>query len=408
MSATARSRGISCFAGNADVRRLAEAEKLSIEMAARKARHEFLAQTALREGYALIALAHHLDDQLELFLLRMMRGSGVGGLSGMRWRSPSPADRRISLVRPLLEQTKASLREYASVSSIPFREDVSNECLGYARNRVRHLLVPAFKELQPEWNKSVARTVEFPRADSDFIASSAAAWVENASRQEFGRLPVSLQRQVLRCQLFRKGIDSDFDRVEHLRTQPGIPIAVGPRKLILRDPSGLLQEKETCAEFDPDFIHVQVSTGGSVQFGNLVFRWSVQPRQGMAISKQPNFEEVFDAEKVGNQILLRHWRQGDRFQPIGMECSVKLQDLLVNARIPRERRHQLVLAARADATVFWVEDSALATVAKLGRPPANACAGAGSPLAAPIIAERDPLCIYLWTHSDLGHRVAPI
>ena len=77
-----------------------------------------------------VALAHHADDQLELFFLRLLRGSGGEGLAGMKWRNPSPSDPDIELVRPLLDQPKAALVEYAAEQGIRYREDASNARAG--------------------------------------------------------------------------------------------------------------------------------------------------------------------------------------------------------------------------------------------------------------------------------------
>ncbi len=87
--------------GCADVRRFARGHNLSVEMAARKLRHDFLARVATQRKISTVALAHHADDQLELFFLRLFRGSGGEGLAGMKWRNHSPANRKIELVRPL-------------------------------------------------------------------------------------------------------------------------------------------------------------------------------------------------------------------------------------------------------------------------------------------------------------------
>ena len=83
-------------------------------MAARKLRHDFLARTARRLRNPVVALAHHADDQLELFFLRLLRGSGGEGLAGMKWRNPSPSDAKVQLVRPLLDQPKAALGRVCS------------------------------------------------------------------------------------------------------------------------------------------------------------------------------------------------------------------------------------------------------------------------------------------------------
>ena len=90
--------------GAADTATYARGEKLSVEMAARQLRHHFLARTARRLKIHTVALAHHLDDQVELFFLRLLRGSSGEGLAGMRWSGPSANNPRIQLIRPLLDQ----------------------------------------------------------------------------------------------------------------------------------------------------------------------------------------------------------------------------------------------------------------------------------------------------------------
>src|SRR6185369_5793855 len=100
---TAAKMKLPVAAAGADVKRFAKQGRLSIEMAARKLRHEFLARAARERGIKTVALAHHADDQVELFFLRLLRGAGTQGLSGMKWQSPSPADKTIALARPLLD-----------------------------------------------------------------------------------------------------------------------------------------------------------------------------------------------------------------------------------------------------------------------------------------------------------------
>ena len=142
---TAKGLKLPLVVERAEVRRYARLNKLSIEMAARALRHEFLVRTARRRHASAVALAHHADDQLELFFLRLLRGGGGEGLAGMKWRNPSPADARIELVRPLLDQPKVALAEYASQRGIRHREDATNALLDFQRNRIRHELLPLLR-----------------------------------------------------------------------------------------------------------------------------------------------------------------------------------------------------------------------------------------------------------------------
>src|SRR5207302_6394770 len=124
----------------ADVRAYASEQKLSIEMAARTLRHRFLAHAASRLSIHTVALAHHADDQVELFFLRLLRGAGGEGLAGMKWQNPSSQDPHILLTRPLLGQSKSDLLSFAKEHGIHFREDATNAQMDFQRNRIRHEL----------------------------------------------------------------------------------------------------------------------------------------------------------------------------------------------------------------------------------------------------------------------------
>ena len=178
--------------GRADVRKFARAEKVSIEMAARKLRHDFFARAALARSISTVALAHHADDQLELFFLRLLRGSGGEGLGGMKWKNASPSDKRIELVRPLLGQTKAALRVFAKGYGINFREDATNRELDFQRNQIRHKLSPLLRKCQPGFEKTVLRSAELIRAEAEFAMDIAREWL----RRKFQAPSSNLQRNI--------------------------------------------------------------------------------------------------------------------------------------------------------------------------------------------------------------------
>ena len=151
---TAKKLRLKFFGGGAAVKAFAAQSKISVEMAARKLRHEFLARTARELKISTIALAHHADDQVELFFLRLLRGTGGEGLGGMRWRSPSPADKEILLVRPLLGFSKIEILDFARANKIRFRNDATNAANDFLRNRIRNELLPLLrKKYSPPWVK---------------------------------------------------------------------------------------------------------------------------------------------------------------------------------------------------------------------------------------------------------------
>ncbi len=365
---TAAKLDLSFVAGRADVRKLALAEKISIEMAARKSRHAFLAATARRRKISVIALAHHADDQVELFFLRLLRGSGGEGLAGMKWRGASPATVRSSaftrsgrlkselqteLIRPLLDVSKAQLELFALENKIQFREDESNRSPDFLRNRIRRELLPLLrKNYQPALTRTVLRAMEIVGAEAEVVASAA-----RSAGKNFARLPVALQRRRLQRQLLEQGIAPEFELIEKLRGKADGVVTISPQVQVWRDAAGRVTLRTAGRGLPavPASETIDLRRPGKHIFGGATISWKSERQKNFTRPQPLPGREAFDMDKVGASIVLRHWRAGDRFQPIGMASAVKLQDLFVNAKIPPERRHSLVVATTAAGEVFWVE-----------------------------------------------------
>jgi tRNA(Ile)-lysidine synthase len=412
---TAEELKLSFICGRADVRKFARAEKLSIEMAARKLRHDFFARSALVRRIPNVALAHHADDQLELFFLRLLRGSGGEGLGGMKWKNASPSDKRIELVRPLLGQTKAALRVFAKGCGIKFREDATNRELDFQRNQVRHKLLPLLSRCQPGFEKTVLRSAELIRAEAELAMDTAREWLRgkfqapsskfqrNLKHQtsnfktrgaseltglRFEELPVAVQRRCVQLQLMELGVNGDFGLIEQLRLRPGEQVSLSAfeisevlrksqrnaksaaeaRKMVLRDEEGRIHLREAePAAFKLESKSAEVERPGQERFGKVVIRWRPLTGKGLPALNGEQNRELFDADKVGSPVVLRFWRPGDRFQPIGMKTSIKLQDFFTNQKVPRGRRHELVVATSSAGEVFWVEGQRISERFKLTR-----------------------------------------
>lgn len=379
---TAAKLRLKFFSAGADVRQFSEQAKISIEMAARKLRHEFLARIAWEQKIPVIALAHHADDQVELFFLRLLRGAGGEGLAGMKWRSPSPADKAISLVRPLLGFSKAELLTFARKNKIRFRDDATNFSTDFLRNRIRNELLPLLrKKYQPAVDKTVLRLMDVVGAEAEFVAESAKTVVTGIRldsvrppAERYSHLPVAVQRKVLQQQLAGLGLLPDFELVEALRETPGRFVSVGAGLSVAREASGKVQWREHSGnEFKAGELNLKLSgRAGQAAFAGRKFQWKKRADTGSAPKSATRLGEAsgaarvgnrqsaigaefFDADKIGSDITLRHWRPGDRFQPIGLKSATKLQDLFVNAKIPAARRRELVVAMTASGEIFWVE-----------------------------------------------------
>jgi tRNA(Ile)-lysidine synthase len=356
---TAKKLKLPFFAARADVKKFAAQSKISIEMAARKLRHEFFARLARAQKISAIALAHHAEDQVELFFLRLLRGAGGEGLAGMKWISPSPADKKFSLVRPLLGFSKAEILEFARANKILFRDDATNFSNDFLRNRIRNKLIPLLqKKYQPGLTKSVLRLMEIVGAESELVGEMAKEWqTKKDGRNDFEVLPLALRRKILQQQLVEIGVVADFELIEQLRKFAGKFVSVGAEFSVARDAVGKIElRRQISSEFNTAELELKLSgRAGRVEFGGKEIRWEVQSQKKTLLPKKENNIEFFDADKIGGEIVLRHWRAGDRFQPIGLKSAAKLQDLFVNAKIPAARRRSLVLGETAAGGIFWVE-----------------------------------------------------
>jgi len=354
---TAKQLRLPFVSGRADVRRLAARQKVSIEMAARQVRHEFLARAARERGIKVVALAHHADDQVELFLLRLLRGAGGRGLAGMKRSNPSPADKRLTLVRPLLDCSKADLRAFAREAKVRFREDASNDSPDILRNRIRRELLPLLEShYQPALAKIVLRQMAILGDEAELLEKLARDWRRKRS-PAFATLGTAWQRLVLQAELLGAGISPEFELVEKLRTSPRLNVMFEPGLVLRHDGRGRVHKAAIrSVAFGEEQADLSLEgRRGQGAFGALAWNWQIS---NSANSRWPKFaegREWFDADQVGPRVVLRHWQPGDRFQPAGLSKRVKLQDLFTNQKIARERRHQLVVAATASGEIWWVE-----------------------------------------------------
>jgi tRNA(Ile)-lysidine synthase len=208
--------------GAANVRALAEKKKMSIETAAREARYAFLAKTAKRRRCRTIFLAHHADDLVETFLLNLIRGAGLTGLTGMREVSNRDIDEiELTIVRPLLSIWRSDINKYVRECHLKFREDATNKNLAPTRNRIRNRVIPYLEKiLGRNIRRNIWRTA--------IIAAEEEKWLESELRDsthadlsvaKLRALPIALQRRAILKWLRAQNIsDVGFDAVERVRS----------------------------------------------------------------------------------------------------------------------------------------------------------------------------------------------
>ena len=195
VEALARSHGLACVSGRADVAGAARARRDNLEQTARRARYEFLASAARETGSRSVLVAHTLDDQAETVLLRLMRGSGAEGLGGMaaertldeRREGLADGGVEVLLRRPLLAWARrADTEDYCRARGVEARTDEMNDDEAYARVRVRRRLLPLLETFNPRAAEALARAAGLLREDNAALDALAAALLEEARAEESG------------------------------------------------------------------------------------------------------------------------------------------------------------------------------------------------------------------------------
>ena len=365
VAAAARKRGLTCTCESVDVTRFARQQRLSLEAAARRLRYRFLDRVALESGGARIALGHHAGDQAETVLLRLLRGSGTCGLGAM----DHVRDERY--IRPLLSFERAAIETYARACDIAFREDCTNTDLRFARNRVRHQLLPYLqRHHNPNIVATLGRTAQIVREENRFLADRALAALNAVvcersdrkivlDRKRFLDYHIAIQRRVIRT--LTQGLskrEGPFD-FAHVETVLGM---VRQRNGRLRQISSKLWSQHSGERFilsrgAPSPVEIPIHVPG--QTGIRSHGFSLKTRL-LPVSCFPKLKPglgqsraVFDSDLAGPQILLRSPRRGDRFQPLGMKGHKKLSDYLIDVKWPRILRDEVLLLTRRDE-ILWV------------------------------------------------------
>lgn len=355
--------GLACRVEIVDTLAFADSSKLSVEEAARKLRHDFLRKTAAGEKHGRVALGHTMDDQAETVLMRLVRGAGVLGLSAMRPMSEG------LFIRPLLTTSRPEILEFLSSRGIPYREDLSNLDRTFLRNRIRHELLQILREgYNPRIVELLCSHASVLGEAEDYLHQTAVAALERCvlrETQENIELELStflsyhtfIQGYILR-ETYRRLCGSlrnlDFRHVASLLRlassgQSGNSVDVPSGVSAWLDGKTLLIGSRVLRRSEivtPKFL-VRLEPGDAVWLPEISLRIESKTFRKEELSDdftrgEPD-QVFFDSEELEPPFTLRNLNPGDRIAPFGMEGSKKIQDLLVDMKMPRPERRKLAV-----------------------------------------------------------------
>lgn len=330
-----------------NVQERAEAKGISVQMAARELRMEWFSDL-VQEGPGTIALAHHQDDSMETMLVNLMRGWGSRGLAGIAPRSGP-------VIRPLLAVDRGSILSYAERNSVPFREDASNADPKYLRNRVRRELIPMMEALRPGASRVMRRDAQLLRElviaaerDVERILSGVRTTEDGALHVPFNAILGSGTPSLMLHHLLRdKGFHPDR-RADMLAAIQG------------RSTGSLFTEGECHVVVDREELVITTKRDAPVR---TLDSWTDIPEDvPLDISRHPteafrpdpsNHIVWMDASAIALPLVLRPWRMGDRIRPLGMKGTKLVSDVLIDAKVPRDRK-ATTMVLLSGTEVVWV------------------------------------------------------
>ena len=322
---------------------------ISVEMAARELRYEWFEELRITCNAQAIAVAHHQDDSVETVLLNLIRGTGIRGLTGIRFK-------RNSLIRPLLETTRQEILDWLHQQNIPYRTDSSNLSDEYTRNFIRLHILPMLEMLNPSARKAIARTAthlsDIEIIYTDFIEKERKRLIDEQQRINIAGLMQSVAPQTVLYELLKP---FGFTR---LVSESVYHSLTGESGKIFYAPVSDYQLVK-----DRDFLLLttrltKADTVYTIQADDLIetpIRIKTQK-----VAKTPDFRIAksksiasFDCDKLTFPLTLRIWRKGDWFVPFGMKGRKKLSDYFNDQKFDRNRKYLTWLLC-SGSDIIWI------------------------------------------------------
>ena len=296
--------------------------KNSIQNWARKLRYRYLKQIQQQENLEFLVTAHHLNDNLETFLINLSRGSGLKGLSGI------PANKN-NILRPLLHFSKEEIYQYAAVNEVPFREDASNKKSDYLRNKIRNEIVPKLEETNEHFLKNFRKSLDYLQQNKAFVKNKIAQIEEqilideSADKMVYDKEFFDQQDDFVKFEILRKfGFDEPIEIKKIFLAETGksfyskkYQLHINRNELIISKNNN--EEQEISEIIVLEKFNNEYSA--TIDLGKIIFENTTSKSAKNLLSDEtPATFWEFDVENMVFPLKIRHRKEGDIFHPINM------------------------------------------------------------------------------------------
>ncbi len=350
----AREFDIPCFVKRFDTAAEMKSAGISAQMAARKLRYNWFEELATDEGYDYIAVAHHLDDQIETFFINLLRGTGISGLHGI-------VAKQGKIIRPMLFAFRSDILNYANEYKLMFVEDSSNRSTDYLRNQLRHQVLPVLNEIRPSFRRVMESNMQH-LADAEAFLKKYLDIEKNAlTKQNEDELWISVNQLkekshasfILHELLSGYGFNSSTVQQIFLALD-GLSgkVFFSPSHQVLKDRDWLIvspivkyPEQSTEYVIGPETTETVMPLRLEIQVFPKNGEFSINPDPSIAF---------LDFDTLQFPLTLRHWKTGDRFAPLGMKGSMKLSDYFVSKSYSLNQKKTTWILADANGDIIWL------------------------------------------------------
>ena len=368
--------GIACDVRRVDVPALMSEWGMGAEEAGRRARYMFYEDAASKTSASRVALGHTLDDQAETVLMRLIRGSGLDGLTGI------PPVRGM-YIRPLLYVSRREVEKYCAATGAAWRTDSTNQEPLYFRNQVRLQLVPCLERWNPRLREILSDTADRLREDASYLDLAGRATTGRLARRENGRafiardrfngLHPAMKRYVLRAlarEIYGESAEAAYVPLGYGHVEAIISLAEsGSPVRVLHLPGGMIARLGACeislertSEDDSGPagaafpVPIRVPGTTEVEGLGIRIRAEVQPASGLALDPATNRDPLrafIDNSLIEYPLMVRSRMDGDYFYPLGMSGRKKIGDFMTSLKVPVSDRPYVPIVLSRDRVV-WV------------------------------------------------------
>lgn len=328
----------------------AKNNSLSIEMAARELRYAWFRQTADERGFTKIALAHHRDDQIETFIINLLRGSGIHGLKAMK-----PVNG--IFVRPLLWASRAQIEAFAVENGLPWRNDHTNAEDIFLRNRIRHNILPELDRISENARRSIGLSIDYLSAEDDLYRQLIDEKISSLSVSKGDT--VSIIKSVFKSENGKQLLFEWLREYGFSFVQCSEMLSDGVRGRKFLSPTHIVTDERETLDLKPikpedtepeTEIHTDtpsIDKPLKMSFGKA------ERHSDFQIIRTPETAQV-DFDKLTFPLRIRRWRKGDRFKPFGMKGSKLLGDFFNDLGFTTTDKENTRLLVTADDLIVWV------------------------------------------------------